>query len=243
MAVGATGAAGDGGTAALVAAAALLLVAAIAWERRSAEPLFPRGMFRPSTVLGGGVVFVFFVSFGTVGTAIYAPYFLQALQGVAPLVTGYVVTAQSLCWTVAALAVAGLAGRSAKLAIAAGPLITGAGCIGAALFLPGGPLAGAIGAIMLIGFGIGTTWGHAAKRIFDDAGEADRDRVTSVIPTTQSLGFAFGSAAAGIVADRVGLAGTPDPAVTAEAARMVYLALLPAIGLAFVGALRCAFGK
>ena len=58
-------------------------------------------MFRPGTVLGGGVMFVFFISFGTSATAIYAPYFLTTLHAVPPLATGYVVTAQSMCWTIA----------------------------------------------------------------------------------------------------------------------------------------------
>jgi hypothetical protein len=90
LAIGASGHSGDGHsgdgrTALIVALAGLLLLAAIAWERRSALPLFPHGMFRPGTVLGGGVMFVFFISFGTSVTAIYAPYFLSALHGVPPL--------------------------------------------------------------------------------------------------------------------------------------------------------------
>lgn len=247
LAIGASGHSGDGNsgdgrTALIVALAGLLLLAAIAWERRSALPLFPHGMFRPGTVLGGGVMFVFFISFGTSVTAIYAPYFLSALHGVPPLATGYVVTAQSMSWTVAALVVAGFVGARAALSTVVGPALSGAGVLGCALFVPTGPLPAAIGAIVLIGFGIGMTWSHVAKRIFDDAGEADRDRVTSVIPTTQALGIAFGSATAGIVADRAGLAGTPPPEVVAEAARLVYYALLPAIALAFVGAMRNAYG-
>lgn len=242
MAIGASGSGDDGRTALVVALAALLLLAAILWERRSADPLFPHGMFRPTTVLGGGVTFVFFVSFGTSVTAIYAPYFLTALHGVPPLATGYVVTAQSMSWTIAALVVAGYVGARASAVTAGGPVLSGAGVLGCALFVPQGPLPAAIGAIVLIGFGIGMAWSHVAQRIFEDAGEADRDRVTSVIPTTQALGIAFGSATAGIVADRAGLVGTPPPAAIAEAARLVYYALLPALALAFAGALRNGYG-
>ena len=243
LAIGGAGHSDDGRAGLLAVLAAALLVGAIAWERRSGEPLFPHGMFRPGTVLGGGVMFVFFISFGTSATAIYAPYFLTTLHAVPPLATGYVVTAQSMCWTIAALLVAGLVDARASLSTAAGPLVTASGCLGAAVFVPDGPLPAAIAAIMLIGFGIGMAWGQVAKRIFDDAGETDRDRVTSVIPTTQALGIAFGSAAAGIVADRAGLNGTPPPAVIAEAARLIYLALLPAVALAFAGALRNAYGR
>lgn len=243
LAIGASGSDDDRRTALMVTLAGALLLAAILWERRSAEPLFPHGMFRPTTVLGGGVTYVFFISFGTSVTAIYAPYFLTALHAVPPLATGYVVTAQSMAWTVAALLVAGLTGRRASASTAAGPVLSIAGVFGCALFVPGGPLAAAIVAIVLIGFGIGMAWSHVAKRIFEDAGEVDRDRVTSVIPTTQALGIAFGSATAGIVADRAGLSGTPPPEVIAEAARLVYYALLPAILLAFAGAVRNGYGK
>lgn len=242
LAIGAAGGRDTAVTIAMVALAAALLLVAILWERRSAEPLFPHGMFRPSTVLGGGVGFVFFMSFGSSVTAIYAPYFLTRLHGVPALATGYVVTAQSMAWTVSALLVAGFVGARANLASASGPVVSFMGCLGAALFIPTGPLPAAIAAIVLFGFGIGMTWSHAAKRIFEDAGEAGRDRVTSVVPTTQALGVAFGSSVAGIVADRAGLGGTPPPEVVAEAARQVYLVLLPALVLAFAGAVRNAYG-
>lgn len=243
LAIGAAGGQGGMVTAAMAAFAVALLMLAILWERRSARPLFPHGMFRPTTVLGGGVAFVFFMSFGAAATAIYAPYFLTTLHGVPPLATGYVVTAQSMAWTVTALVVAGLTGRRAAFASASGPAVGAAGCLGAALFIPAGPLAAAVAAIMLIGCGIGMSWSYAAKRIFEDAGETDRDRVTSVVPTTQALGIAFGSSVAGIVADRSGLGGTPPPEVVADAARAVYLVLLPALALALAGAVRNAFGK
>lgn len=242
LAVGSAGRQGEGLTALTIAIAVALLLVAMAWERRATDRLFPHGMFRPNTVLGGGVTFVFFIAFSTSVTVIYGPYFLTTLHGVPPLATGYVVTAQSISWTAAALVVAGFVGLRARLSTAAGPAVSGAGMLGCALFVADGPLPAAVAAITLIGAGIGMAWSHVAKRIFDDAGEADRDRVTSVIPTTQALGIAFGSATAGIVADRAGLAGTPPPEVVAEAARLVYYALLPAIALAFAGAVRNAYG-
>lgn len=236
--VGATGkGAHDHEEVALTVAAALALGAAIIWERRSSTPIFPRDMFRPSTPLGAGACFFFFVSMGTVATGIYGPYFLQLLHGIPPLVAGYTVTVQSLCWTAAAILFSGFAGVRARAAIAIGPILTATGCLGTALFLPQGPLPLAIASIALLGFGIGTAWGHVAKRVFDAAGDADRDRVGSTMPTMQSLGLAFGAAAVGVVGERVGLSGTPDTAVIEAAARWTYLALLPAVGLAILGAL------
>ncbi|MCR9071687.1 MAG: MFS transporter [Alphaproteobacteria bacterium] len=222
---------------ALTAAALLALVVAVAWERRSTNPIFPRDMFRPSTPLGAGACFFFFISMGTVATGVYGPYFLQLLHGVPPLAAGYTVTIQSLSWTTAAIVLSGLAGTKARIAIAAGPIVTAIGCIGTVLFLPQGPLPLAVLSIAVLGFGIGTAWGHVAKRVFDAAGEADRDRVGSTMPTMQSLGMAFGAAAVGVVGDRVGLSGTPETEVIEAAARWTYLALLPAVALGILGAL------
>jgi MFS family permease len=222
---------------ALTAAALLALVAAVIWERQSASPIFPRDMFRPSTPLGAGACFFFFVSMGTVATGVYGPYFLQLLHGVPPLAAGYTVTIQSLSWTTAAIVLSGLAGVRARIAIVAGPIITATGCLGTVLFLPQGPLPLAVLSIAVLGFGIGTAWGHVAKRVFDAAGEADRDRVGSTMPTMQSLGMAFGAAAVGVVGARVGLSGTPETEVIEAAARWTYLALLPAVGLGILGAM------
>ncbi|MEQ8585421.1 MAG: MFS transporter [Thalassobaculaceae bacterium] len=236
--VGATGKGADAQQElALTAAALAALVAAVVWERRSSAPIFPRDMFRPSTPLGAGACFFFFVSMGTVATGVYGPYFLQLLHGVPPLAAGYTVTIQSVSWTTAAIVLSGLAGVRARTAIIAGPIITATGCVGTVLFLPQGPLPLAVLSIAVLGFGIGTAWGHVAKRVFDAAGEADRDRVGTTMPTMQSLGMAFGAAAVGVVGDRVGLSGTPEPAVIEAAARWTYLALLPAVGLGILGAM------
>jgi preprotein translocase subunit Sss1 len=153
------------------------------------------------------------------------------------LVAGYTVTAQSMAWTTAAIIFSGLSQAQARIAVVAGPVLTALGCLGTMIFLPEGPLFAAIASIALLGFGIGTAWGHIAKRVFDAAGEADRDRVGGAMPTMQSLGLAFGAAAVGAVANRVGLEGTPPQEVIEAAARWTYLALLPAVGLALVGAL------
>lgn len=221
---------------ALAVAALAALATAILWERRSTTPIFPRDMFRPTTPLGAGVCFFFFVSLGTVATGVYGPYFLQNLHGVPPLVAGYTVTVQSIMWTTAAIVFSGLADGRARTAIVIGPVLTATGCAGTALFLPEGPLALAIASIGLLGFGIGLAWGHVAKRVFDAAGEADRDRVGSAMPTMQALGMAFGAAAVGVVGDRVGLSGVPETSVIEAAARWTFLALLPAVGIAVLGA-------
>jgi len=226
----------------LLGLSAALIIATVVWERRAAIPLFPRDMFRPTTVLGGGVLFVFGVSFATATTAIYGPLLFRVIHDIPIMSTGYIVTTQSILWTLAAIIFSGISRGGSRLACATGPAITGAGILGVGLFLPDGPLWAAVAAIAILGFGIGLAWGHIGRFVLEAAGEADRDRVTSVMPTMQSIGVAFGSAAAGLVANANGFAHD----LTVEAARTVafwiYIGLSPAIAIALIGAVRVALG-
>lgn len=231
-----------GGDAALLGLSAGVLAATIVWERRARAPLFPRDMFRPATVLGAGGLFFLTVIFATAATAIYGPLLFRVIHEIPVVSTGYIVTAQSMCWTAAAILFSGLARGGSRLACAIGPMIIVTGFLGVGLFLPGGPLWAAIAAIATIGVGIGLAWGHVARFVLEAAGEADRDRVPSVLPTMQGVGIAFGSSAAGLVANANGF----DQGLTVETARAVafwiYVGLSPAVAIALICGIRVAVG-
>lgn len=231
-----------GGTFVMPGLSVLTLVIAIIWERRAARPLFPRDMFRPTTVLGSGGLFFLGIIFATATTTIYGPLLFRVIHEIPVVSTGYVVTAQSMCWTIAAIVFSGLARRGSRYACAIGPAIIAAGFVGVGLFLPSGPLFAAVIAVATIGVGIGLAWGHVARFVLEAAGEADRDRVPSVLPTMQGVGIAFGSSVAGLVANANGF----DQSLTVEAARSVafwvYIGLSPAIALALICGIRVAMG-
>jgi MFS family permease len=228
----------DGLETLVLAAAAILMGVAILWERRTATKLFPNDTFRPFTPIGAVVIFVFGMCFALVPNGVYGPLLFQTLHGISPLYAGYVVTLSSMGWTIAALVLGGVTGRVASGIILLGPFLMLAGLAGAGTFLPQGPIAAAGAAIFTIGFGIGMTWGHVASRLFAAAGEADRDRVTSVMPTIQNLGVAFGAATVGIVADGLGVA-MPLTDKTAELlGHWAYWAVMPLPALGLIGALR-----
>ena len=222
----------------LLAGALTCSAAAVAWERRAANKLFPHDMFRPTTVIGAGVVYTMGFAVAAVATGIYGPLLFQVLHGMPPLYAGYVVTVQSLGWTGAALVFAQLQGRQAAAVMTIGPVVLAAGVALTGWLLPHGPMAAAAAAMFVTGCGIGMSWNHVARYVLAAAPESDRHRVTGVMPTVQSLGIAFGSAAVGIVADRLHVAQPLTVETAAPLARWAYFALLPMTGLALLGALR-----
>ncbi len=220
----------------------ICLATTVMLERRSRDPLFPRDMLRPQTVLGGGVMYVFGITFATVVTAVYGPLLFRVIHDIPILTTGYIVTAQSMMWTLAAIAFSGIGRTGSRLATIAGPTITGAGVLITGSFLPSGPVWAAIVGIAIIGFGIGLAWGHIGRFVFEAAGDADRHRVASVIPTFQSVGIAFGSSTAGLIANAAGFAEDHNSDSARTVAAWLYIGLSPAALVALIGGLRVAAG-
>ncbi len=221
---------------------ALCFALTIVLERRAETPLFPKDMFRPGTVLGSGVLYVFGVCFATATTSIYGPLLFRVIHDIPIITTGFIVTAQSMSWTLAAIVFSGAGRGGSRLACALGPVLTGAGLIGVGLYLPAGPLWAAIGAITVIGFGIGLAWGHVGRFVLEAAGEADRNRVTSVMPTMQSIGIAFGSAVAGLVANANGFSASLTVETARSVAFWVYAGLAPVLLIGVIGGIRVALG-
>jgi MFS family permease len=231
-----------GGTATFIGLAIALLAATILWERRVTNPLFPRDMFRPTTVLGAGGIFFFAVIFATATTTIYGPLLFRIIHDIPVLTTGYIVTAQSVCWTIVAIIFSGLGRRGSRIACAIGPMIIIAGFLGVALFLPGGPVWAAVVAVATIGIGIGVAWAHVARFVLEAAGEEDRRRVPAVLPTMQSVGIAFGSSVSGLIANANGFANDLTIEAAHSVAFWVYAGLSPALVIALIAGLRVAFG-
>ena len=229
-----------GGDIFLIVASAILLLAAILWERQTIRPLFPRDMFRPSTVLGGGVIFIFGITFATTPTAIYGPLLFRAIHDIPLVTTGYIVTAQSIFWTIAAITFSNLSRNGSRLACTLGPLIVFLGMFTTSHFVPAGPLWVAIAGVSTIGFGIGLAWGHVGRFVLETAGDCDKDRVGSVMPTMQLIGIAFGSAVAGLIANANGFDRTLTDQSAEAVARWIYLGLAPAVLVSIVGAISVA---
>ncbi|MGZ4275258.1 MAG: DHA2 family efflux MFS transporter permease subunit [Solirubrobacteraceae bacterium] len=94
---------------AALVAGALLLIAFVAWELRTADPMLPMGLFRTRSFAVTNAV-SFFMYFGTFGSIFLLTQVLQLVMGYSPLQAGI----RMMAWTGATLIVAPLAGIFAE---------------------------------------------------------------------------------------------------------------------------------
>jgi EmrB/QacA subfamily drug resistance transporter len=188
-------------TLALLAASAALLAGFLVLEARAEAPLLPLRLFRLKTLAGSNAVgfllgasFFAFIFIGTL--------YMQQVLGYSALKTG-------LAWLAASLTSVALAGlsqmlvtrASAKLVMAAGMVLIGAGIIWAAQV----PVQGHFWADLagpLFVTGAGTAFAFIPVSIGALAGVAERDAgvASGLMNTSQQIGGAIGVAVASTVA-------------------------------------------
>ena len=187
-------------TLALLAASAALLAGFLVLEARSVAPLLPLRLFRLKTLAGSNAVgFLLgasFYSFMFIGTL-----YMQQVLGYSALTVGFAWLATSLT----AVALAGPAQllvtrASAKLVMAAGMTVVGAGILWATQ-LPAHAhfWANLAGPLFMVG---AVTWAFIPVSIGALAGVPERDAgvASGLIDTSQQLGAAIGIAVASTVA-------------------------------------------
>lgn len=220
----------------LIAVSVMAIAAMLFIERHSDNRLLPAGavtLARPIsrvylTMLAITVVLV---------SDIFIPYFLQALHGVTPLISGYLVALVALGWTAAAFISGSFTGRRATTAIVVGCLTEALATASLAVLLARenpqahvfilGPAA--VGMFMM-GFGVGLGWAHLVAMVLRLVADSEQDKASSAIPTMSSLGSAFGAAFAGVIANGAGLVEPGGTAGALSAAHWLYLLMaLPGV--------------
>jgi MFS family permease len=218
------------GSVCLIGGALIAMMIALRLDDRAADRMLPRAPFSPSNPVGAGLWIVLVMSASICSFGIYGPLLLQMLHGVSPLMAGYIVAAESVSWTAAALFTASLAPSRTPITIIAGPVITTFGLIGLALFVAAGPMSLIILSVFLSGAGIGACWAFVSDAILRGATDDDGDLAGSSIPTVQTAGYALGSALAGIIANGVGIAEGMSVETTKDIAVWVHVGFVaPAI--------------
>jgi EmrB/QacA subfamily drug resistance transporter len=187
-------------TLALLAASAALLAGFLALETRAEAPLLPLRLFRLKTLAGSNAVgFLLgasFYSFIFIGTL-----YMQQVLGYSALKTGFAWLATSLTGVALAGPAQMLATRaSAKLVMAGGMTLVGAGILWATQMPAGGHFwANLAGPFFVTG---AVTWAFIPVSIGALAGVTERDAgvASGLIDTSQQLGGAIGIAVASTVA-------------------------------------------
>ncbi|MGO4352325.1 MFS transporter [Rhizobium sp. RAF36] len=225
-----------GGKAALVALAVIAIALMLVIERQGRTRLLPTG----AVTLGKPVARVYLTMFTlliVLTSDIYIPYFLQALHGVTPLISGYLTALVALGWTFAAFFSGNLRGPAAIKAIIAGCVIEALSTAALALLLARENqtaeiviLAPAAFAMLMMGFGVGLGWAHLVTKVLQLVQNSEQDKASAAISTVQSLGSAFGAAIAGVIANSTGLVHPGGIAGDIAAAHWLYAAMaLPGI--------------
>jgi MFS family permease len=189
----------------LIAVAIGALAAMLRLDRVAKTRLLPRDAFSLHTPTGMGLWLTLLICVTFSPLQLYVPIFLQYLQGLDPLAAGFVVACGSFAWTVAGLVAASASGSWPDRLLAIGPVIMGMGLVGIAVLLRISTTSLAvIPAIVALGMGIGLCWPFVAHRIMSGAKPGDEVVAASSAPTVQQMGFAFGAALAGAVANASG---------------------------------------
>ncbi len=228
------------GSVALVVAGLGVLAFMIRLDAGQAVRLLPRDARRLTSAAGAGYAVIFCMAAGTIMLGVYGAAILQAVNGVGPLTAGYVVAAEALGWTLAALPIAGLAPRWHGLLIRAGGVMIPAGVAAMALTFGQPGLIPAVAAASLTGAGFGVCWAFLARRVLASLDDTERPLGASAIPSTQQAGGATGAAAAGALGTALGLSHGMDSVQAAHAAPWLFGAFLPVAAVGAVAAWRLA---
>ncbi|MGH6917384.1 MAG: MFS transporter, partial [Geminicoccaceae bacterium] len=207
-------------------------------DRRKTPGVLPSDGFAWSTAVGVGLWIVLALFAGGMPFGVYGALILQVLHGQPPLVAGYVLAWEALCWSLAAIAVTRLDRRNWDLALVAGPALIAAGLAGLALTLPHGDLSLIVVAATVIGSGYGVCWAFLGQRIMAGARAGEGDRAAASIATLEMTGIAVGAALAGIMGNALGVDDAAGSANLRAAAGVGHALFLPILLFAVAAAAR-----
>ncbi|MDB5524451.1 MAG: major Facilitator Superfamily protein [Rhizobium sp.] len=221
----------------LVLAGAMALAGLIVSERKLAARLLPRS----ATVITHPLSLAYLAMFLLIivlNSDIYVPYFLQTMHATSPLAAGYIVALVATGWTAAGITTASWRGRSARLAILAGPAVIVVSTITLAFVIARENSAANLAVLTAIclclfgmGAGVGLGWAHLVSIGLTRAAAGEDDKAPAAINLVQSLAAAFGAAIAGVIANGVGLV-TPGGVAGGVAAAFWLYGLVSLAGLA-----------
>ena len=225
--------------AALLVGAAVLLVGAVWLDGRARDRLMPSDAFRPVSVVGTGLWVLLLINVAAAGSAVYLVLVVQEIWNYGPTLAGALAAVLAVAWSASAITVANVKQKETrKILIRLGPALIGGGLLLVLAGLETGLVAVVVIGQLTIGSGFGIANGYLNLTMMEAASDAERDRTSALVPTTQSAGNAIGAALAGVAANAAGLASAAAAADYRWAMVPVYVMGAAIAGLALLGALR-----
>lgn len=215
------GMASEGGNAlargGLIALALLLVYGTFMLDRSGENRLFPSRPLSPLTTTGAGYWAMFLFSMTHTVIGVFMPLAFQVLKGETAIRAGYMMAVLAIAWTAASLVTARWQGRAVRSAMLGGALLCVGGLSGLALGVHTQPAWVLTILNALVGLGLGASNLHVVAATMRHASVGEESITASSIPTIRSLGIAFGAAAAGAIANSVGLTDELRPEDVAQA--------------------------
>jgi MFS family permease len=193
------------GQIALLALAAGAVALAIRFDRTSENHMFPSHPLSLARPIGTAnwVMALSSVTHTVIGA--YLPLSMQVLHHVSDRAAGYAMATLAFSWTVASMTTSHIHGPAAMRSIIIGQGLCLIGLSGMALAITDLPFAVVVALNAVVGFGLGSSNLHVVEAAMRHAPAGEQTTTAGAIPTIRSLGIAFGSAGAGVVANKAGL--------------------------------------
>jgi MFS family permease len=211
----------------------LIVLAFVVWrDPRVRIRLLPHRAGDLTTVCGSGYLAMFALTAASMGFAIYGPPILQQLRGFSPLWAGYAIGAESMAWTIAAMAVAHAGPVWDARWIRFGTLNLIASLVILAWAMADGPLVWMLTGGALMGSAFGFSWAFMSRRLLGALSDEDRAIGSSAITAVRQTGCAAGAAISGVAANLAGFGHGLSDASARSASLWVFVSVIP---LALVG--------
>ena len=209
---------------------ALIGILGMLWlDQHAKNRLLPSRPISFRTAVGTGYWIFFLISLSYTPLGVFLPLLAEKLHAVPPSLAGYVTAAMSLGWSTAAFAAAGASRSKQRALMITGPLCILTGILTQSFFISQGPLFLLTAFVFLTGLGIGQCHAHISNHVMSRALESEESITAGAIPTLQTLGIAFGAAAAGILSNVAGLSeGISRETLTSLSTWIYGFALFPA---------------
>lgn len=211
----------------LVLAGLGILALVVRIDHRARVRLLPHRAGDLTTVCGAGYFAMFSLTAASMGFAIYGPPILQQLRGYSPLWAGYVIGAESLAWTIAAIAVAGASGLWDARWIRVGSVLLVASLVVLPLVMADGHIAFVLAGGALMGAAFGFSWAFMSRRVLAALSDEDKAIGSSAITAVRQAGAAVGAAISGVAANLAGFSEGLTHASARAASVWVFVAVIP----------------